>query len=105
MSKVDYENIAKRMIALNSIGGYIDHCDGHRWLCWGVAGHDIDMYRIAQEKKVEILKTKRYGGIVSILDAVDEFLPKVGYKTLLAIYRSLEMSREDSDSLLLEDES
>lgn len=104
MKQIDYENIAKRMIALNSIGGYIVHYDGHRGLWWTDTAHEDDMYQIAQRKKVELPRSKRYGGVLSILDAVDEFLPKIGYYSLLEIYEQLDSMRENPNDLILEEE-
>jgi hypothetical protein len=101
VKEINYENIAKRMIALNYLGGIIVHYDGHRGLWWYDTPH-FDMNAEAAEHKVKLPRSKRYDGILSILDCVDEFLPKVGFGTLLEFFDSLDEGREEEGGVILE---
>lgn len=98
---IDYENIAKRMIALSYLGGVIEHCDGHRWIYWSSVGHDFDMYELARKHKVELPRSKRYDGIESILNAIDSFLPKVGFTSLMDIFNQLDEERKSEGGVIL----
>lgn len=102
---MDWALLSKRLIALSALGGTIDHFSGHRYLHFQTAcGGYFDANDLSKSSGVPLPRSKRYDGIESILDDVDEFLAKAGHSTLVEVYDTyngmMEGEAEGDDPLI-----
>jgi hypothetical protein len=95
---MNWELLSKRLIALSAIGGTIDHHSGHRWLSFSPAcGGFFDVYCESKKHNVPYPRSKRYDGIESILDDVDQFLEAIGHARLSDVYNTYNGMMKDED--------
>lgn len=88
--EVNWETLAKRLLAANQRGIRIEQTDGHRWIV-------LDPNSEFLPASLSSLNTKVYGSYTAALDRVDAALTACGSKGLLAEFNDL--LHYDPDSL------
>lgn len=78
---VDWESLAKRLIAANQLGLRFEQDSGHRWI---FRDNEADFLPAClAEGAGGDFRTKQYGSYKTALDHVDEILVAAGERTLL----------------------
>jgi hypothetical protein len=77
----------KQLIALSSLGIWIEHCDGHRW----INSQETEYFNFHEEleKHGIALNNKIYGGIKEVIVVVDKCFELMGRKSLLDVFDGL----------------
>jgi len=79
---VEWELLAKRLLAANQLGLRIHQCNGHRYIEWDTA----DTF---SPPPFDGLKSKQYGSYVSALDHIDEVLAQLGRLSLTQVFNGI----------------
>jgi hypothetical protein len=94
MMVINWEGMAKRLLALGDLGAFLGGADGHIWI--QTAGRDYEenhfLFPVLRNAGIS-LNNKIYGGIFEALDTIDEALRMAGHDILLDYY--------DEDSMFL----
>ena len=72
----NFDELFKRLLMLNQLGVYIYGRDGHRWIACDV---DIEHPLVLDHI---LLNSKFYGGVIEVLDTIDEALRRDGQDDL-----------------------
>lgn len=85
----DFENVAKRLVALGYLGCHIEMRDGHFWIMSSeyddMGLSESRLSHILQEAGVRI-NDKIYGGVLEALACIDQALELAGHPILLQVY-------------------
>lgn len=79
---VDWENLAKRLIAAMQIGIRIEQDSGHRYISEDPNGESLDP---------KIVHYKQYGSYASCLDVIDNGLQDQGRPSLLDTFEQMDL--------------
>ncbi len=83
---VDWEALAKRLIAANHLGIRIEQDSGHRWIFYD---RDADHWP-ARAFRGEENMTKEYGSYQTALDFIDQEFRTVGHSSLLEVFNGID---------------
>lgn len=81
-------DLEKRLVALSSLGIWIEHADGHRWIRSAETYNDFSYHDLLESHGIAV-NNKIYGGVEEALDVVDRSLELVKAASLLTQFERM----------------